>query len=119
MQEGNLVRQFLPFRYNQACQHIVMTTQILTRTVYDNIRSKLKRPLEIRGHERIIHDGQDPVPLGPRTDSFDIRNHHQGIGRGLDNQRFGVRLADLLQSIQIIRIHIGSGDSVFAKDPLD
>ncbi|MNL17989.1 hypothetical protein D3C87_1391120 [compost metagenome] len=50
MQEGDLVRQLFPFGYNQTRQHIVVTTQVLARTVDDNIRSKLKRPLEIRRH---------------------------------------------------------------------
>ncbi|MNV60708.1 hypothetical protein D3C71_1531830 [compost metagenome] len=50
MQESDLVRQLFPFRYNQTCQHIIVTTQVFARTVYDNIRAKLKRPLEIRGH---------------------------------------------------------------------
>ena len=54
----------------------------------------------------------------PCTDGFDIRNHHQRIGRRFDKYSLRVGPSCPFQRIQVIRIHVRSRNAELGHNPL-
>ncbi|MNP36239.1 hypothetical protein D3C76_1296110 [compost metagenome] len=95
-----------------------MAAHVFRRAMYDDIRTKLDRPLEIRCHQRIVHDRKQAVGPRPGRYRLQVRDHHQRIGWRFDNHGFRVVPTCLFQRLQIIGIHIRGRHPILGHNSL-
>ena len=68
-----------------------MTGQILGGGVNHHIRTQRKRLLQVRGHERVVHNRKRPETVGHRGDGAYVVHLEQWIGQGFKVDGLGRR----------------------------
>ena len=76
-----------------------MTGQVLGGGVDYHIRAKGKRLLQVRGHERVVHDGQRTVTAGCCGDGAYVVDLEQRIGQGFKVD--GLRRRDAVRAVAL------------------
>ena len=72
LREVHAARQILTGNDHQTGVHIRMTGQILGGGVNHHIRTQRKRLLQVRGHERVVHNRKRPETVGHRGDGAHV-----------------------------------------------
>lgn len=71
-------------RHDEARERVVVPREEFRPRVDDDIGAEGKRVLEIRRHERVVHDKEKPVLFRDARDSRDVGDVHHGVCRRLD-----------------------------------
>ena len=117
--EGDLFPDRRVRRDDRPADQVVVPSQELGGAVDDHVDPQVERPLEQGGHERVVHDGQDPfLPADPRG-PLQVGDLHQGVRRRLDEQRLRLP-ADLFpHGGRVPHVHVVEGEAVGAQELLE
>ena len=89
--EVHAIGQILTGDDHETGVDVGVTGQVLGGGVDYHIRAKGKRLLQVRGHERVVHDGQCAVTMRRRGDGAYVIDLEQRIGQGFKVDGLGRR----------------------------
>ncbi len=74
-------------RDHRAADQVVVTAEELGGAVEHDVGTERQGALQKRRHERVVHDGENPLAPCDPGDPRDVRDLHEGVGGRLEEDR--------------------------------
>ena len=105
--QAQLVSKRLLLDYSEACKHIVVTSEIFSTAMDNNVGTERQRLLEVRCQEGVIDNNEKVVLLGNFADSTQVADFHSWVSRGFKEDGLRVGLNSSLDFLQLRSMHSG------------